>query len=319
MLQRVGLNSQQEQLYRALIHNPQLSLGEVATRLGRGIHELEGDLLVLSEAGLVAQGADDEHFTITDPEAAISLLVRREQEELDRVKMVAARLSQQLRSARQLQDIGSLVEVITGADVIDERFERGQRNARTRVRVTDRPPYYSGAKVEGMDTQRELMSKGLHYQCLYHQSIFSDPHHIRRTFLAVNEGEEARVLADVPIKLVIFDDDMAMLVLLTSGTEHEPAVIIVHPCALLDSLIALFEALWSRGLPIKPDQPIEGEPEIPHQLLSLLGAGLKDEAIAVEMNVTVRTVRRRISDLYEQLGVHNRFQAGVAAKERGWL
>ncbi len=319
MLERVGLSDEQEQVYRALIGDSRLSAAQLAVNLGRDLDAIQRDLHALHELGLLVRASADGTAVVADPEAAISLLIRREQEELDRVKLSATRLAMQLRTSRQLQDIGSFVEVVTGAEEIRERFEQGQRAARERVRFTDRPPYYSGAKVEGMNTQREMMRRGLHYQCLYDQSIFGDPHHIRRTFLAVNEGEEARVLADVPIKLVIFDHDMAMLVLLTSGTEHEPAVIIVHRSALLDSLVALFEVLWARGLPVKPDQPLNAEPEVPHQLLALLAAGLKDEAIAQEMNVTVRTVRRRISDLYDRLGVHNRFQAGVAAKERGWL
>lgn len=37
------------------------------------------------------------------------------------------------------------------------------------------------------------------------------------------------------------------------------------------------------------------------------------------MGWSVRTMRRRISRLHEQLGAANRFQAGVIAARRGWI
>ena len=71
--------------------------------------------------------------------------------------------------------------------------------------------------------------------------------------------------------------------------------------------------------PLARDVPQADNDPVPRQLLALLAAGLKDEAITLELGVTLRTNRQRLVSLYEQIGVHNRFQAGVAAKERGWL
>ncbi|WP_230885623.1 helix-turn-helix domain-containing protein [Streptomyces spinoverrucosus] len=55
------------------------------------------------------------------------------------------------------------------------------------------------------------------------------------------------------------------------------------------------------------------------ELLALLAAGLKDEAIARRMGVHVHTVRRRIADLLETLDAETRFQAGALATRQGWL
>lgn len=54
-------------------------------------------------------------------------------------------------------------------------------------------------------------------------------------------------------------------------------------------------------------------------MLSLLVSGLKDEAVARRLGWSLRTMRRRISSLYELLGADNRFQAGVIAARRGLL
>jgi len=53
--------------------------------------------------------------------------------------------------------------------------------------------------------------------------------------------------------------------------------------------------------------------------LALLASGLKDEAIARQLDVHVHTARRRITGLLERLDATTRFQAGMQASRRGWL
>lgn len=54
-------------------------------------------------------------------------------------------------------------------------------------------------------------------------------------------------------------------------------------------------------------------------LLALFAAGVKDDAIARQFGISTRTLRRRIQDLYAELGTTNRFGAGVAAARRNWV
>ena len=55
------------------------------------------------------------------------------------------------------------------------------------------------------------------------------------------------------------------------------------------------------------------------QLLALLAAGLKDEAIARQLGVSLRTVHRRTSQLLDGVGARTRFQAGLRAAQLGLL
>jgi len=54
-------------------------------------------------------------------------------------------------------------------------------------------------------------------------------------------------------------------------------------------------------------------------LLQLLNAGLKDEAIARQLDMSQRTLRRRVADLTHRLGATSRFQTGTQAMRRGWV
>lgn len=318
ILQRIGITAKQERLYRQLVEAPDQTAESLAITAKIAPASIEADLAALIELGLVAESSPQGTYTATDPEAAISVLIRREQEKLDSARLESIRLTQQLRAHRQQNNVSSIVEVLTG-DALAEQWHLGQRSAQDRIRMTDRPPYFNAPDLSSMQTQRRRMAEGLTYQVVYDQATFEDPAHTNRVMTAVEWGEQARVTANVPIKIVLVDDSFAMVMITRNSQYDEPTVILVRPSALLDALSALFDLLWSRGVRIRGDSGVETDGEVPEKLLGLMAMGLKDEAIAIEMGVTVRTVRRRIRELYEQLGVHNRFQAGVAAKTRGWL
>lgn len=53
------------------------------------------------------------------------------------------------------------------------------------------------------------------------------------------------------------------------------------------------------------------------EILTQLAAGHTDEATALRLNVSPRTVRRRLAMIGEQLGVQGRFGLGVAAAQLG--
>ena len=53
------------------------------------------------------------------------------------------------------------------------------------------------------------------------------------------------------------------------------------------------------------------------RLLTLLSAGLKDDAIARQLGTSPRSLRRRLRHLLDELNAETRFQAGAQASRRG--
>jgi len=65
---------------------------------------------------------------------------------------------------------------------------------------------------------------------------------------------------------------------------------------------------------------VSKEPTVATQcLLGLMLTGATDRAIARELDVSLRTLHRRIARLQSLLGVQSRFQLGVLAAELEWL
>src|SRR5262249_59062341 len=97
--------------------------------------------------------------------------------------------------------------------------------------------------------------------------------------------------------------------------------VMFHHGAATDLLRAAFEMHWNHSVPLVPgDRPDEHAPSpIQLRILHLLAAGMKDEAIARRLQVSLRTVRRNISTLCDKVGAPTRFALATIAAEHGWI
>jgi DNA-binding CsgD family transcriptional regulator len=138
-------------------------------------------------------------------------------------------------------------------------------------------------------------------------------------------GEEARVLPRVPMKMIVVDRRTALLPLTGSEEGKRTTAVYLRQSGLTDALTELFEAHWAQGTPMYATSDTTSPPSHPEisdedrALLQLLNAGLKDEAISRQLDISHRTLRRRIAELTRRLGATSRFQAGTQAMRRGWL
>ncbi|GAA1985185.1 helix-turn-helix domain-containing protein [Catenulispora subtropica] len=207
------------------------------------------------------------------------------------------------------------VEAVDGIAAGQEAVERMQRAARRELRIIDMPPYHGTAENYAAQEvlQAARMAEGIAYRVVYSRAACDDPVAGPNLVRMVERGEQARTLADPPMKLVLADDDLAAVPLPADAT-----VLLVRPSALLDALIHLFEALWRLAVPVSSDAdaPLDERDRL---ILTLLATGATDDAIARRVGVNRRTVVRRVSALQGRLGATTRFQAGLQAGRRGWL
>jgi DNA-binding CsgD family transcriptional regulator len=131
----------------------------------------------------------------------------------------------------------------------------------------------------------------------------------------VDEGEEVRLIDDLPTRLFVITGTHAILPE-PLGYADEPRLL-VRQGALVAALTLLFELYWEQAVPVS-------ELSVPRSrertfVLRQLRSGAKDEQIARTMGLSLRTVRRRIAALMIELGADTRFQAGAEAVRRGWL
>jgi DNA-binding CsgD family transcriptional regulator len=166
------------------------------------------------------------------------------------------------------------------------------------------------------------MERGVRARGLYGVPVLEDVEGLALVHQCIAAGEEARVFAQVPLNLMLFDDKRAMISV-PGQRGARRSLIIVHESGLLDSLVGLFDVFWQMGVPLSAESQVvdtlHGPSAEEQQLLSYLAAGLTDEAIARDLGVSARTIGRRIARLEAVLGAHSRFQLAVQASRRSWI
>ncbi|MFT7869110.1 MULTISPECIES: LuxR C-terminal-related transcriptional regulator [Amycolatopsis] len=138
--------------------------------------------------------------------------------------------------------------------------------------------------------------------------------------LATVNGATVRTVVDPPIELHVFDRRVAVIVA-TTPRETVTTSFLVRGQPLTRVLHSVFETWWIHGqetcaVTDEQQTDLTGEDQA---LLQLLAKGVKDENAARQLGCSVRTVRRKVSELLDKLDSVSRFQAGVHAAHRQWV
>ncbi len=320
MLAAIGLDERHEAAYRALVAVGVAEVGELAHRLALEEAEAARVLRRLEQHGLAARSTEAAgRWVAAPPGVALGALVTQRRHELDRAELAAALLAQEFRARAAEPAVQDLVEVVTGAEAVSQRFLQMQYGAKREVcaLVTGTPVAVTGQENAAED---QAADRGVAYRVVLEREVIAGPEGLREVAEAMGREERVRVVERVPTKLVIADGSLAMVPLTPRG-----AALVVHACGLLESLSGLFESVWRDALPLRlgADGPLEEAPDGPDvtdlEILSLLLAGLTDVSVAKQLDLGLRTVQRKVKRLMELAGVTTRLQLGWHAYERGWV
>ncbi|WP_354642987.1 helix-turn-helix transcriptional regulator [Kitasatospora camelliae] len=180
----------------------------------------------------------------------------------------------------------------------------------------------------GRQRDKEVLGRGVAMRTIHSESMLRVPRG-RAHLKALREaGAEIRTAPTLPYRLIVLDSRLAFVPALGGGEGEgspeggsEPAVVVVRNPDLVGLFEQTFEFCWQGARPGETAQPtLPGRPTTrQYEVLRLMRLGYKDEAIAREIGVSSRTMRRIVAELFEQLDATSRFSAGMAAQARGWL
>jgi DNA-binding CsgD family transcriptional regulator len=325
----IGISEEAEQVYGELIGGSPVTVEDLVarTRLPEPVvcaelSALEANRLVQRLPGTPAA------YLAVDPAIALDVLLLAHEHEVKRARVAAQDLAARYRLALGSRNPAELVEVVSGREAIVDRLTFIYRAARSEIRGFDKPPY---AAVPGVTPTTEfefnLIDRGGTARVIYDRAAIEMPGRLADLEAGLAHGEQARVLPELPTKLIIIDDVIAILPLQSAPEDLESSVV-VHESGLLRAISALFEALWQVAMPLRlpglgsgsagDDQP-DGPTDEERRILVLMSAGMPDDVIARELGLSERTYQRRVQALLRRAHAQTRFQLARQAALRGWL
>lgn len=331
----LGLTQLEIRVYRTLVALRESTRDDLLVRLGLTAEETDRTATALTARGLVTT-TDDEppRLIAAPPEVAGEVLLLRRMEELQTARLAFAQLAEEYRAGLNKGTVDELIEVVP-VEAVPKLNDQLNSRAEREVLWVNAPPYL--APIATYVTELDRLAAGVRYRCIYARSLLDEPGSLDMIRRDVEAGEQARVIDTVPLKMGIVDRQVALLPLLTGMSSSAAGWLLVHPCSLLDALVALFETMWLTALPLdrlvaSNGVPVSANGSGQHgagasgdlaseeaRLLTLLLAGMTDEAIARQLGIGKRTVLRRVRQLMDRGGVSTRIQLGWAASQLGWL
>lgn len=316
-----GLRPDDEELYRVVLRNDGITRQQLSELTVSPLAEIDAAVDRFLAAGLVT--VSGEALTPVPPAEVLSPLARDRAGELlrqfdlvdalrDLIPVLAVERMSSAGSGRSDVD----VEAVGPGDVyalIRELIDSSAGDV-----LWFRPDQWRLERTADADAiLPDLLAAGRRSRAIYPAVVLEEaPAVVRRR---AERGELIRIAASVPARMVVFGRD-AVLVPDRWG-ENTGRRLIVREHFLVEALIALFDSAWERAIAVPGLE--EGSGEDPQGerrlLLHQLTRGAKDEQIARALGVSLRTVRRRVADVMEELGAGSRFQAGVEAVRRGWV
>jgi sugar-specific transcriptional regulator TrmB/DNA-binding CsgD family transcriptional regulator len=340
-LSDLGLSAEQEQLYLALLENPDLELRNLAGLASIGLDTVHETVDALIALKLVQPDTGRPASVVAlDPTFALGRLVEQREDEL----MQAHRRTAETRSligelaarhARVGQDASAGpppaddgasagVEHIEGVAQVRERLAELSFFARASIMsVQPGGPQSKAALDASRRLDQRAVARGLRMRLIHGSSVIADELNRIHVRDLIGDGVEIR-LTDRPVSRMVIIDERVAVVPRNPDNSSEGALIVRHP-GLLMGFVQLFERVWqdSDEVPWHEDDAAaaadESISEQDRQILGLLAAGRTDETIARELGCSVRHLRRQIARLMGGLGAASRFEAGVEATRRGWL
>lgn len=318
-LRLLGIDRAAGEVYLALLELAPAPLDAIGSAAGLGRAEVATAYAALVDAGLASAAEEGEGVVAPVPPAAgLEVLARHRAAEVEESRIAVGGAFDSFRRQRLAAYNDHLVEVVTG-DAVGPRMRQAWASARAQIRQFDSPPYFPlpGATDDALAT----LARGVTQRVVYSRASLEHPGQLKDVIEpCVRAGEQARVLASVPVKLMIIDDAYALVSLSIKEADVHNTMLIVQPCGLLSALVALFEQSWQSALPFhgRATRP-GGLPPADRRLLWLLAGGASDDVIARELGISRRTLFRRLSVLMARLGAANRFQMALQAQRSGWL
>ena len=250
-LVRLGLTTYEAKAYVSLVRRDSYTAAQIARQAGLPRQRIYDVLASLVERGLASArpGAVVKYAAIA-PELAVDRLVAARRNELTDLERDAAEviagMTPQFAAGQAHSDPLEYIEVLRDRGAINERFAELQAGVKDEILVFTKPPYATPPQenVEGIEVTRTHEARSI-----YELSILDDPETMAGVRRFIEAGEDARFVAEVPLKLVIIDEATVMFGMQdpVAGRE-ELTIMVVEHHALARTLKLAFDSVWSAGL-----------------------------------------------------------------------
>ena len=272
---KFGLNSYEAKSYLSLLERNRLTAVEISRLAGIPRAKVYETLENLTARGFCHTiPGKVKKYSAVSPAALKDIFVQMEREKLedkldklrDEIKTKEQELGDKIKSADNLvqkltplyersrteNDPLDYIEVIKETNQLQNRICQLIDSAEKEVLVFSKPPSlkYRNEILQQIELEKESLKKGVKGRCVYQMPDNEDQKQFLFEYikLAGEAGEQARIIPEIPMKMMIFDERVVVFTL-EDPVLHQPSQTtqIIEHRSLAKSLKILFETVWSEA------------------------------------------------------------------------
>lgn len=313
-------------IYKQVYRHGSVSLDAAVSALELTPDEADAGISELTRLGLISRESGGAVAPVP-PETALAHVLERERTLLGEYRLGMAQTKDVLdRIVEQFLPISPEIRRIVDFKILPEAgavasfLDNMIRTARRELMCLHPGPLRSERPLmEGLSREHPLAARDLRMRAVYSQRLASTPRVLGHLDDLIERGYELRVAPSVPIRMTICDGQRAVVPL--DPRDSQAGAVVIEGELFVQSLVNVFEHCWQDSLRFEA-APEREPPDLTEQeraVLEMLAIGTKDAKIARNLGVSLRTVSRIVNGLMHRLGADSRFQAGVRAKQIGWV
>ena len=324
MLEALGISQVGEAVYRTLLSQPNWGVAEIADYLRVSERTVRSALDELVDRSLLHRASAD------------STVLQAVSPDVGLVALLAESEARMLLQQRQIEAARAAVAAIaaehrTGSETSGVIRHDGVESVRRRIAeladsvtrevVSLNPNHAQGvdAKEASRPVNEAVLHRGVGIRTVYQHSMRNHGQIVTYARWLTELGAQVRIAATVPMLLIVYDGETALVPIDPAHTRR--GALELRTPGVVAAMQALFEQTWLAATPLGEPANVDGTglDPVERQMLQLLGDGFTDEVVARRVGLSLRTLRRMMSEIMERLGARSRFQAGKEAALRGWL
>lgn len=264
---------------------------------------------------------------LRSPERALRELLTDHERHL---RSALARLAQDVRAIDDVQALFPATR-LGGRETVEVEFFEDRAQLRKRIDDLDalsreefvamRNTFPEPAVLQAsLTSDLDLLSQGVTCRLLASEQALRGKGVVRYLDALVGAGAAVRVVPACPLYMNILDRTVTV-VAVGADPRGRDGDVILHSPLVAACFLQVFEHGWATGRPHTgasgPGHANGAYTPQEREVLGLLAAGAKDEAIARRLGCSERTLRRLMTQILDKLGVQSRFAAGVRAARLG--
>jgi hypothetical protein len=253
------------------------------------------------------------------PDVAAADLVSPAEQEISDLQQAVASVRTKMLSlmpvyfeGRRLRNRLEAFDVITDGAMVQSLIDEVGKRCRSQV-LTVQPggPRPSHVLVSAREVTLQFLQRDIQVRTIYQQTARSDL--ATRSYVRemTKHGAEIRTADQLIDRMLIYDREIAFLPQRTAVGRRPGAAVVREP-TLVAFLCSVFEFMWDSATPFVVDsqKATAISDDLKTAIIRLMVNGYKDEMVARRLGMSVRTCRRHIAEISEELEATSRFQAG---------